>query len=482
MPKFVQVVLLLLLSVALSSCSPVQPVSFPVHKSIEGSTVSIEIQLIDLKTGPEGKAWCYRTRGLKPHDLVMTVLQKRGEQDQDFPTQPIQALSVLVTADREPLSPGDLVDVAGFENPALTGVLAVKEGPGLPDSASCLSIIPITKDELAAARLSGSSRLMGLLASQSRYYPCPYWYDRDRSSACNADDVAVMTSSPTQAGVQYRGDVSLMVTDGVGSLSMTRATGKALSEAMVAGEQPILRVALNIDPRANAFMVWDSAGKEPAAVGPDGSNASRVSYQFLQIIGGQEKNQSLRRYDGISLILSESSYRKLAKAAGAGQDFSLESEGDGFKSLRLVWQETDYFNPADQSIYRTDSGWVTHTPETKTPPKSGKVKLEEVVLLTPESELLQAITQEDLIGYIKAIEQVVITKGEASQLKQDLELALDCVLSGAEPANLKVAYSPKFPEAKKLASDVDAGLKKVSVPKVKGKVKFTLRFSVKTGK
>ena len=166
-------------------------------------------------------------------------------------------------------------------------------------------------------------------------------------------------------------------------------------------------------------------------MGPDGSNASRVSYQFLQIIGGQEQNQSLRRYDGISLILSESSYRKLAKATGAGQDVSIESEGDGFKSLRLVWQETDYFNPADQSIYRSDSGWVTHTPETKTPPKSGKVKLEEVVLLTPESELLQAITQEDLIGYIKAIEQVVITKGEASQLKQDVYAAL------------KVSHSPQ---------------------------------------
>lgn len=99
-------------------------------------------------------------------------------------------------------------------------------------------------------------------------------------------------------------------------------------------------------------MVWDSAGKEPAAVGPDGPNASRVSYQFVQIIGGQEQNQSLRRHDGISLILSESSYQKLAKAAGAGQDVSIESEGDGFNSLRLVWQKTDYFNPADQSVYR----------------------------------------------------------------------------------------------------------------------------------
>lgn len=61
-----------------------------------------------------------------------------------------------------------------------------------------------------------------------------------------------------------------------------------------------LVLSTSIDKRANAFLVW-SPGK-PCAVGPHGSDGSRMGGAYLQLVSGAEKNRGGR--PGTDLLFS----------------------------------------------------------------------------------------------------------------------------------------------------------------------------------
>ena len=74
-----------------------------------------------------------------------------------------------------------------------------------------------------------------------------------------------------------------------------------------------LAVRTQVDPRANACLVWPSGQDQPTAITPESSDGSRKSGAFLAFVPEQKTNQVRSVEDGFMLLLTNADWRKSAK-------------------------------------------------------------------------------------------------------------------------------------------------------------------------
>lgn len=75
----------------------VQAWAKPIHHEALYGKISLDITPVKVgqKAAP---AWCYRTHGLKPEEVSLTLLRRAKEQAKDYPTEPIQLLRSFARA------------------------------------------------------------------------------------------------------------------------------------------------------------------------------------------------------------------------------------------------------------------------------------------------------------------------------------------------------------------------------------------------
>ena len=66
-------------------------------------------------------------------------------------------------------------------------------------------------------------------------------------------------------------------------------------------------MALQVDPRADCFLIWTGNSKREA-VSVEGSQGKKVSLQWICFVGEQSKNQAAPIEDGVGVLLTSKDY------------------------------------------------------------------------------------------------------------------------------------------------------------------------------
>lgn len=454
-----------------------EPVKFPVHQPLHGK-VKLDIELAQTP-GKSQPGWCYRTRGLKPDEMMIMVLRGPQERDEDYPREPIALLRTFAAKGTSSLYLGEVADFGGrpFLKPGFSGFLLVEGEPlkGVVGSETAISVVPLFPTEMEVADLTGPSRVIGGLANQSRYYPCPVWCDPGRKPVFTAADVKKMKEDITLRTYQYHSDAGAIISGDSLHMLVSQKTAAKLADILTAQRKVGLRIALAVDPRADAFMIW-TPDESPQAVSMPGSKGQKMGVQSLCVLVDQKQSVCKPLGDGAALVLTAKDYDRLLRGLRKEAKFTLTVGGQDLKKVVVERPVTDYKDPVTGAVYRTTRGmWTKYAPEHKASP--GLMDME-VVLLTNQKRIGDNVEVETLGNYIKQLGKVCEGHLIALRGKQKVEVALLCELQPGRAAKYRAASKTVTPP-KSIATKFYAALAKIKTPPVKGEVKFELILRIK---
>ncbi|MBT9583538.1 DUF3480 domain-containing protein [bacterium] len=461
----------------LSLAAAAEPIKFPVRRLLKEVGMTVDVYLTEVNANPKTRrAWCYRTVGHKPNDFVAILLVDEGDKPEKFPEEPFKLLGGLKSSKAKALEFSDFGGPA-FLQPEFVGALFIDSVglKGVPKASACLALVPITKNEIAVADMAGPSRLVGGLANQARYYPCPVWIDRKRKSAFSDADLRVMKEDLLLKIPSFWSQASVRVVEGRCTLSVYPAEAINLAERLEKARKSGLRVALTVDKRADAFLVWTSDHK-PSAVTPPGSHGRRMSGQYLCVVPGQKSEECRLLDDGYTMLTSDAFYNQLIQALKKGQARTWKLAGSPINSFALESKLSDYQNPTERVTMRAD--WVTYEPDRRRK-SSGPVDMKEIVLLTDETEISAAVSVGKLADYTKNLESVCLVKLKQLHPKAATEAAVLCDLAPKRAPRYRIALKNDVTGANAVIQSLYQALAKVKAPAVTGPVRFNLHFTIK---
>ncbi|MBU6454747.1 MAG: DUF3480 domain-containing protein [Cyanobacteria bacterium REEB67] len=301
-------------------------------------------------TKNQQEAWTYVTEGLAPlgqEEIVLTVLKRANDDDQDYPQLPIKLFDSISQLARQhkTVSAGGYTEfrTSGFLGIQFKGLLyaPVPTMLGVPLPSKCVAMVPITAEEMDVYQTAGASRLMARLGRQADFFPCPTWCDRDRQSAFSDAEIAEMTEDPVFRSAKAQ-TYSLTATQQNQSLSLrlTEKSAALLLELLKElPEDSALRLALGVDPRADALLVWESkANGNNSIIAPEGSKVKTISVTFLALLPGLPKNEILTGNDGCAVMITKDDFARFRTALMEKSAFSLPmSDDSALKSLSIDW-------------------------------------------------------------------------------------------------------------------------------------------------
>ncbi len=317
--------------------------TFPVHVDLVPGQLAAQVFFheIESSTGTI-RCWSYITSGLLTHaqkELIFTLRCAPDEPATTFPDDPLHLFSFF----HQLAQNGQLVDAGGVtqfgEQNFLGRHLAyIHPQPleGVPVPHRAIAAILVTQDEVSAVQEFGISRLMARLGHEASHYPCPPWSDRSRPGLSfeRARQESVLARVPRfhAPGVRIVREgqrVVLRVSAGARE-RLKRHLRQAPSNAALA-------LLTEIDPTANACLYWepDQPGG-PAAITPPGSDGSRLCGCFALFVPAQKEDEVRLFEDGISLLLTNRSWKAAQKALMKERPLALSTGGDG-SSLSIEW-------------------------------------------------------------------------------------------------------------------------------------------------
>jgi hypothetical protein len=453
--------------------------------------VSVNVSAVKFKVGPgEQSAWLYKTSGmtaLHQPELFVLVLRKKDETETAFPKQPVILLAGLA----RPSDGGkrfddlDYIPAASFMGPQFSGFGLVQfdhlAGIDVPNGS--LGCVALTPEEFEVWQMAGPARTKAALAYQASYYPTPIWCDRTRTTVFSQIEIEEMKQDPTMRLPRFNSYASALLADKKLSLRISHEEAKLILQTLDRNHGQI-RISLTCDAGANAFPVWGSAKNSAHdVVGPNGSDASRLSGEFLIILSGLPADRVRTGMDGFLIELTDASSKKLQTALFNNSDFSLPLTGGTAASFALDWIKTDWKNPMTGQILRTPGGWNTYMPNgkvtTQTPPvNTKKVDVNHVVLLTADSDIRKAIEVKPLADFTNALSNGAISKLERMHPKEPQTIYIQCDLVPERKATFVVGAHHVEPNTGGVIKDVYVALNAVKPPTSKGKVSFQIVIDV----
>jgi len=188
---------------------------------------------------------------------------------------------------------------------------------GVENKAPLLAAIALTGDAIDVARTFGMTRVLGLLGQAYRHYPCPPWVDRARNSLVsmkemNEQSILAKARRSNAAGlsvIQEKNRITLRALPGA------RPQLQALLERISPSEA--LALLTEPDTKASACLVWQPGQSQPAAIGPDGSDTSRLTGNFIIFFPSGAENVNQMFEDGFSVFLTKDAWQAVSVLAAA---------------------------------------------------------------------------------------------------------------------------------------------------------------------
>jgi hypothetical protein len=325
--------------------------TFPAHFELVPGKLAADVHFHEIGT-PAGSlaCWTYTTNGLLTYgqkELIFTLVCAPDEARNAFPQDPLHFFAFILQLAQA----GQLVDAGGvsrFGDKNLLGhhlaYIPPQSLQGVPIPDSAITAILVTEDEVSAVEEFGVTRLMARLGHASRYYPCPPWSERSRPGLSfertRQESILARVPRLHAPGVTIRRENQRII------LRVTSQAGERLRThlAQLPKKTPIALLT-DIDPMANACLVWAPELPAPTAITPPYSDGSRLCGCFVLFVP-EQKEQEVRLFeDGFSLLLSTRSWRRMRKALMQGRPFTLPAGADGTS----VSIEVGSSDPADRS-------------------------------------------------------------------------------------------------------------------------------------
>jgi len=386
---------------------------FPLQLELLPGQLTARVHLHDIPSldGPV-PCWSYVSRGLSAHgqkDLILSLRRTAGEAVDGFPRDPLRYfMDVYRLAEQ-----GRVVDagaITEFTAPTFLGrkgVLYVQPeaSQNVERLQNALGVILLTEEELGAVKAFGPTRVIARLGDAARYYPCPPWSDRARGGLPFASTLEQSILSRVarywMRGVRVRR---------VGNRIVLRVLPRVREQldACLAPIPPNMGVALltELDPGADGCLVWEPGQAGLRAITPQRSNGSRLSGCFMLFVPQQPADGGKVVEDGLAMLLTDASWGAVLRAVGAGESLTIPAAEDGL-DFSLEWVETGYQSPVDDTVYSSEAGWESYYAQSSTAvERAGPLKVERIVLLTPEEDFGARVSTDAFAEYARAIEEV----------------------------------------------------------------------------
>jgi hypothetical protein len=349
-------------ALALPPPTPMLPANLDITHAAEAKLIAtveanpqVKVKIYRHKVGASKnhqEAWTYVTEGLAAlgqEEIVLTVLKRANDDDPDYPELPIKLFDSIsqLARQQKTVSAGGYTEfrTSGFLGIQFKGLLyaPVPTMLGVPLPSHCVAMVPITAEEMDVYQTAGASRLMARLGRQADYFPCPTWCDRDRQSAFSTAEVMEMKEDPVFRSAKAQ-TYSLTATQKELSLSLRLTDRSAALLQDLLKELPddsALRLALGVDPRADALLVWESkANGNNTMIAPEGSKAKTIGVTFIALLPGLPKNEILTGNDGCAVMMTKDDFARFKTALQEKSAFSLPmSDDSALKSLSIEWAQ-----------------------------------------------------------------------------------------------------------------------------------------------
>jgi hypothetical protein len=249
-------------------------------------------------------------------------------------------------------------------------------------------------------------------------------------------------------------------------------------QALLARTPPSEALALLTEPdtKANACLVWRPGQSKPTAIGPDGSELSRLTGNFILFLPSGAENGNRMFEDGFSVFLTNDAWQAVRQALESGKPISIKA-ANGEVVFALEWIEQSYVNPVDGRRYEGKSGWETYDPQAPAPRKKDDgANVEKYVLLTPQEEMAARISVDALVDFLKQVDQVVETHFKSLPRQAGQELYLQYDLQPGRKAEYQLASRPGIDD--KIMQQLWEKLSALNAPGVKGQVNFQIIYTI----
>lgn len=321
------------------------------RKELVTGEIFVDIYKHILPSTPPRAAWSIVTDGLKKHgqnEVIMTIMQEAGESDDQVPVDALLYLRLLpdLAKQKKIVSGGERTALSGreFLAPQFKGLLYVpaESFNGIELSEGTLAAVPVTAPELQVWELSGPSRVMARLDKEGRYYPYLTWCDRHRESVFTKEEAEIVAkSSITKSAHLLAFDAGALRQKDKCVLYLSKAAGAKLYDDLSrVPSGAAIMLSLGVPAVANALMVWNPPGaSEIDAVGPAGSDATRLAGTFIELLPGLPDNEVHIVEDGFALMLTSEKWDELKNCLKTGSNFDLPLKGKSNAHFLLQWAD-----------------------------------------------------------------------------------------------------------------------------------------------
>jgi hypothetical protein len=461
--------------------------------------VRVFSHVITSQAGPV-PSWTYMSDGLLAtghKEISLTVKREPGEDERAFPREPLElykgihAYALRKQFVREGgstrLAPGK----PGLLRDDFHGILYTpgQRFDGVPAPGAFLTAILVTGPELEVADRYGHLRLMALLGDRYRFYPTTPWADRHRSPIVTPESMASSILSRVPVTHVQGASARLEAAPGAppGSVDpsativlrvRTESAKGLLAAADRVGPKAGFGALLDLDPEADACLVWSPGQSGAHAISVPDAKGARISGNMLVIAPGADQDGGRPAEDGFGILLTDASWARLREALAGHKPLDIRGKGD-LMSIRLSWVEETYTNPLDGHQYGTE-GFRTYYPQGgAAPKKTGPVQATGIRFLTPEDQLEGRVEAPALIEYVKKLDALLEAElGSGTGPGYDVMVQIDLT----PPHAIKTTLGARPQERAPASMGVVAGkVQALPGPAVKGPVSLQVSYKVRGG-
>jgi hypothetical protein len=289
--------------------------------------------------------WVYVTDGLRAvgqSEIAFTLRRSADEAPKVVPSDPLGFFATVHGFAEQ----GRIVHAGGFTqfdaggfmgDPSWRGFAYVPNHPGLvlPAPPDALVAIALMGVEMDVVKQHGATRITAQLGRAARHYPFQAWSERGRPPVFSpaALEESILTRVPT---LRLSGTTAVKIGDHI-TLRIPPAAAAKLRSALASAppERPF-GLLCELDPGADACLVWQPGQRGPKAISAPGSRGERVSGCFVVFAGEQDGDAGQVFEDGFAFMLRNASFTALRRALGSGAPLDLPAAAPGM-GLSLTW-------------------------------------------------------------------------------------------------------------------------------------------------
>jgi len=179
--------------------------------------------------------------------------------------------------------------------------------------------------------------------------------------------------------------------------------------------------------------------------------------------------------DGFAVLLHEAAFQRLKQALAEGKPLTVEPSGDLWAfSIRVL--PAAYSDPISGKDFVSEDGWKLYQPREPRAAPKGPVAVDEMILLTPQSELERLIGAGALSKFALAIEAALQETAGATKPMRGRDLLVDTKIDSSGGKTFQVAARPPE-DLGPFTRELYQRLEKVPAPSIpEGSIHFQIKF------